>query len=196
MPAELKNLNNLDVNAGIQHCGGVDEYLEVLSIYANSITQGADEIEAYYKAGDWKNYTTKVHALKSSSKVIGAHELSDKAKRLEDAGNSGYIEEIKQDTQPLLDLYRSYTEVLKSFIETEEDDSNDKPLIDESELAEAFEAMKEVATSFDYDSLMFIFQSLDEYKLPENEIERYKQIKEAASKLDWTKINELLNKAA
>ena len=78
------------------------------------------------------------------------------------------------------------------MIETEEDNS-DKPLIDEGELAEAFEAMKEIAASFDYDSLIFVFQSLDEYRLPDEEAERYKQIKEAAAKLDWEKINELIN---
>lgn len=33
----------------------------------------------------------KVHALKSSARVIGALELSERAKRLEDAGNSNYI---------------------------------------------------------------------------------------------------------
>ena len=38
----------------------------------------------------------------------------------------------------------------------------------------------------------FIFQSLDDYRLPGNKIEIYKQIKEAAAKLDWTKIDKLL----
>ena len=192
IPEWLTKVNGLNVDEGINHCGGLEEYLEVLTIYANSITTGADEIEEYFNAEDWKNYTTKVHALKSSSKVIGADELSERAKRLEDAGNSGYFEEIKQDTKPLLELYRSFAEKLKPLIQVEEDIS-DKPMIDESELTEAFEAMKDTAASFDYDSLMFIFQSLDEYKLPDDEAKRYKQIKEAASKLDWEKINTLLN---
>ena len=90
-------------------------------------------------------------------------------------------------------LYLSYAEQLKPLIKIEEDDTNDKPLIDENDLVEAFEAMKDIASSFDYDSLMFVFQSLDEYKLPDDKAEIYKQIKEAAAKLDWTKINELLN---
>ena len=194
LPDVLKNINNIDVKAGIEHCGGIDEYLEVLNIYANSIVDSANEIENYYKAEDWKNYTTKVHALKSSSRVVGANELSERARKLEDAGNHGNIEEIKNDTSSLLDLYRSYIVTLKPLIRFEEDNS-DKPLIDEAELAEAFEAMKEMTASFDYDSLMFIFQSLDEYRLPENVAERYKQIKDAAAKLDWPKIKELLNNA-
>ena len=117
--------------------------------------------------------------------------MSERAKRLEDAGNSGYYEEIKHDTEALLKLYKSYTEKLKTLIKVEEEDSN-KPMIDEAELAEAFEAMRDVASNFDYDSLTFIIQSLEEYKLPEEEGQRYRRIKEAASKLDWTEINKIL----
>ena len=191
LPEWLMKVEGLNLKEGVEHCGDTEAYLEVLKVYANSVINGANEIEDYFKAEDWKNYTTKVHALKSSSRVIGAIELSDRAKRLEDAGNSGYIDEIKNDTKSLLDLYRSYAEKLKPLIEVEEDDS-DKPLIDEAELAEAFEAMRDAAATFDYDSMNFIFQSLDDYRLPGNKVEIYKQIKEAAAKLDWIKIDKLL----
>ena len=119
-------------------------------------------------------------------------ELSERAKRLEDAGNSGYINEIQQDTEQLLTLYKSYAVKLAPLIQSDEAD-NTKPMIDEAELLEAFDAMRDFAASFDYDSLMFIFQSLDDYKLPDNEAARYKQIKDAAAKLDWDTINTLLN---
>ena len=133
---------------------------------------------------------------KKTGKIIQRDkELSERAKRLEDAGNSGYINEIKDGTAELLQLYMSYESKLAPLCNIEEDDSN-KPLIDEAELAEAYETMKEVAASFDYDSMMFVLQSLDDYRLPENETDRYKQIKAAAAKLDWEKINALLNSAA
>lgn len=53
--------------------------------------------------------------------------------------------------------------------------------------------MKEISASFDYDSLTFVLQSLDGYKLPEKEIERYKKIKTATTKLDWKSIISILN---
>ena len=191
LPEWLTKVEGININEGVNHCGSEEAYIDALTVFANAINTAAAEIEKYFNTDDWKNYTTKVHALKSSSKVIGADELSERARRLEDAGNSGYIEEIKQDNEPLLKLYRSYTDKLKPLIQVEEDDS-DKPLIDEAELAEAFEAMKDAAATFDYDSLMFVFQSLDEYRLPEGESERYKQIKDAAAKLDWETINSIL----
>ena len=192
LPEWLKKIDELNVKAGVEHCGSEEDYIVVLSVFANAITTTANEIEEYFNNEDWKNYTTKVHALKSTSKVVGASELSDKAKQLEMAGNANNIDEIKRDTEPLLNFYRSYVEKLKPMIKVEEDVS-DKPLIDEAELAEAYESMKDIAKSFDYDSLQFIFQSLDEYKLPKEETKHYKQIKEAAAKLDWEKVNILLN---
>ena len=191
LPEWLTKIDGLNANEGVEHCGSVDSYLDALTIFAESIRAASDAIEGYYKAEDWKNYTTKVHALKSTAKVIGADELSEKAKRLEDAGNSGYFNEINQDTDSLLQLYRSYYEKLSPLIQSNDDE--DKPLITEYDLNEAFEAMKDAAATFDYDTLTFVFESLDEYKLPEVEAELYKKIKAAASKLDWTKINELLN---
>ena len=90
-----------------------------------------------------------------------------------------------------MQLYLTYAEKLKPLIKVEDDDA-DKPLIDDAELAEAFESMKEIASAFDYDSMQFVFESLDAYKLPESEVERYKKIKDATEKLEWEKVAELL----
>ena len=186
---EVEGLNSFD---GIVHCGGVELYVDALTVFAQSVSTGAKEIYNYYKAEDWKNYTTKVHALKSSSRVIGALELSERAKRLEDAGNAGYINEIKDCTEELLQLYMSYETKLAPLCKVEKEDDSDKPLIEEDALAEAYETMREVAASFDYDSMMFVIQSLDDYRLPKEEFARYQEIKSAAMKPDWDKIRELL----
>ena len=191
LPDWLKNIEGLDTAAGIEHCGGIEGYLDVLKVFAEAVNSGSAEIQNYFDNEDWKNYTTKVHALKSTAKVIGANELSEKAKRLEYAGNSGYIDEIKTFTPPLLSLYKSYAEKLAPFIENKSDDEN-KPEIGADELAEAFEALKEISASFDYDSLQFILNSLEDYKLPDAEKERFTQLKDAASKLDWEKIKSLV----
>ena len=191
VPEWLTHIEGIDAKKGIEYCGSIEAYIDTLTIFAESIETAADLIENYYKSEDWKNFTTKVHALKSSAKVVGADELSEKARRLEDAGNSGYVNEIKEDTAPLLQLYRSYIDELSPLIKTGSDDVN-KPLITDYDLEEAYEAMRDAVASFDYDSLNFVFESLDDFKLPEKEIEKYRQIKKAASKLDWEKINELL----
>ena len=191
LPDWLKNVEGLNLELGIENCGGEEPYLDVLEVFANSISAASQEIQKYFDTGDWKNYTTKVHALKSTSKVIGAEELSEKARKQEFAGNSNYIDEIKQNHESLMKLYLSYAEKLQPMIKVEDDDT-DKPLIDDAQLGEAYESMKEIAAAFDYDSMQFIFESLDAYKLPDTEIERYRQIKDATEKLDWEKVIDLL----
>ena len=195
LPDWIASVDALNARDGVEHCGGVDSYLDALKVFATSILSNSDEIEKFYNAGDWKNYTTKVHALKSSARVIGANELSEKARRLEDAGNSGYINEIQQDTAPLLKLYRSYAEKLSPLIEIETVENNsDKPLIDAENLAEAYEALQGAAAEFDIDTVEFVLQSLEDYQLPPTDFERYKKIKDAAAKLDWNVIQGLVNR--
>ena len=191
LPDWLAKVKGIDLKVGFENCGDAELYMDALKVFAEGIKNGADEIQKYFDGEDWKNYTTKVHALKSSARVIGAMELSEKAKRLEDAGNSNYIDEIKKFTPPLLELYRSYLEKLSPIIPQEVDDS-DKPPIDEDALNEAYETLREVAASFDYDSLEFVLKSLEEYKLPPDDAEKISEIKSAANQLDWEKIQKLL----
>ena len=191
LPEWLSMIDGLNVDEGLKHCGGVDAYLDALTVFAQSVTSGAKEIENFYNAEDWQNYTTKVHALKSSARVIGASELSERAKRLENAGVNGYIDEIKDATAGMLKLYSSFAIKLSQLIEVEEDDS-DKPLIDDDQLAEAYEALKEIAATFDYDSAQFVLQSLEDYRLPDAEKEKFARIKDAASKPDWETLAKLV----
>ena len=191
IPAWLNEISGLDVDEGIKHCGGISSYLDALTVFAKSIMSGAKEIAEFYGRNDIKNYTVKVHALKSSARVVGAKELSERARRLEEAGNAGYVDEIKKFTDGLLELYISFADKLSPLIKVEEDDA-DKPPIDEDALAEAYETLREVAQTFDYDSMLFVIQSLEEYKLPTDEAKKFSALKVAAEKPDWEKVHELL----
>ena len=194
LPEWLKATPGLNTAEGLKHCGGTTAYLDALTVFANSVSANADEIERYYKKEMWHDYTTKVHALKSTAQVIGAAELSEKARRLEKAGNSGYIDEIKQHTDNLLYLYRGYGQILRPLITpTEDTAATEKPLIDAAELADAYEAMRDMAASFDYDSMMSVFDSLKSYRLPDKQAALVKEIKLAAAKPDWDKVRELLS---
>ncbi|MBQ7198397.1 MAG: response regulator, partial [Selenomonadaceae bacterium] len=72
IPAWLNDVAGLNIAEGMEHCGGCAAYLDALTVFANSVTAGAKEIAEFYRQGDIKNYTVKVHALKSSARVIGA----------------------------------------------------------------------------------------------------------------------------
>ena len=194
LPDWLSQISDLNSAAGIGHCGAVDVYLEALGVFAESIVPCAKEIARYYENEDWKNFTTKVHALKSTARIIGAEELSERARCLEDAGNKGDLEKIRNSSDELLQLYLSYAFKLAPLCKPKETAREDKPLIDGVTLAEAYETLREIAASFDFDSMIFVLQSLEDYRLPEQDSQRCQALREAVRKPDWDKVNELLNK--
>ena len=191
LPAWLRAVKELDIGQGCQNCGSDEAYLDALTIFAEQLSDNADEIERYFRQKEWKNYTTKVHALKSTARIIGAGKLSEQAKRLEDAGNKGNVAEIQADTQGLLELYRSYVELLAPLCPVSAT-SPDLPMISGDDLREAYETIREMITSFDYDSIMFVLESLEGYRLPETEQGRYKELRSSANKADWEALRRIL----
>lgn len=74
-------------------------------MFLEQYTQKRDEINSLYEAANWKDYAIKVHALKSTSLTIGAEQLSDCAKMLEQAGKKEDAEYIRENHANLLELY-------------------------------------------------------------------------------------------
>lgn len=189
LPAWLETFKDLDTAKGIQNCGSVAAYLDALTIFAKSIESNAAEIQRYFETKECKNYTTKVHALKSTARIIGASELAEKARRLEDAGNNGYIDEIKTNTEPMLTLYRSFTDLL-TYLAPDKKNTPKEP-IDPLELAEAWLAVREAVAAFDDDSLQYLLTELANYQLPDAEEAKLEKISQAAEKLDWENLQKL-----
>ena len=62
---------------------------------------------------DPKNYEIKVHSIKSNSKAIGATELSELARELEDAAKNGDMDRIRDKHEELIHQYMRVREVLE-----------------------------------------------------------------------------------
>ncbi len=104
----LKNLVQVGINVemGLDYCAGEEEfYLEMLQMFGSQYEEKRAEIVSLYESADWADYAIKVHALKSTSLTIGAEQLSDSAKMLEQAGKKEDVEYIRKNHAALLDLY-------------------------------------------------------------------------------------------
>ncbi len=140
--------DGLNYDEAIKNCANENILEKTLSQFWNSIDNNLREIEQFFNESDINNYTIKVHALKSSARLIGAEELSKRAAYLEDCGNNSDLDEITAKTPELLKLYKSYREKLSPLYE-----NDDAELITPENLREAYEAIKEFAASFDSDSI-------------------------------------------
>ena len=110
---EAKGL--IDIEAGISYAGSDDMFIATVQFFRDAIDEKADEIETLYFKEDVETYGAKVHALKSSARIIGAKDLSEKALALEKAANEKDWDFVKANNTELLSDYRRYKDYLKGI---------------------------------------------------------------------------------
>ena len=187
---QLSKLTGVEVESGIKNCGSVDNYLEALETMSHSIRNTISVVEETKAAGDWENYTIKVHAVKSSMRIIGAMRISVMAEGLEAAGGAGDINRITKATPELLEQLRALADELEDMFEEKEDEN--LPPIDPAQLKEAYLCIKEFAASYDIDSIESVLDTLNGYHIPDEEKERMSQLKDAVMGLDWMEIEKCI----
>ena len=187
--SSFHKLKGVDLEVGINNCGDVETYENVVTDFYNSIDRNADAIEGYLRENDIRNFTVLVHALKSSARLIGALELSEMALNLEDLGNNEKCEEINKLTPKLLEFYRSYKDNLSAI--AEEEDAN-LPEIPAKQLEGAFKDMKELIEAYDFDTADSIMLMLKEYTIPSSFKNKYNKVKELMSAVDRDGLLEIL----
>ena len=174
------------------HGGDTEQSDELLNIYLESIDKNAAEIEGLYGSEDWENYTIKVHALKSTSRLVGENEIGELAAQLEAAGDSGDIGFIRDHTDELLAMYRAVAEKHGFIPEEKTEPANKEPATEEM-MADAYDDMRLAAANFDYDGLCGILDELGDYDIPEAHRQKVKDITLAADNVDWGTIKQLLS---
>lgn len=196
IPKELLDLEEkgyISIKSGLDFCGSNVALLKFLNSFLDSIDSKADEIKKALRDEDIGFYTIKVHGLKSTSRIIGAFELSDMAKSLEKAGEAGDIEFIKNKTNELIDLLISYKYKLSS-IDYDNEDKGPKPEITDEILGDAYNALLEVTPMNDYDAVETVLDELNKYKLPPEERVLFFKLKECLELMNWEKLERLVRK--
>ncbi len=82
-------------------------YKEMLSEFSVSAHDREALLNAYFTLKDWNKYRTYVHSLKSASMSIGAVELSDFAKAMEEACKNDDTDYISANHDELISMLKS-----------------------------------------------------------------------------------------
>lgn len=82
--------------------GDEDFYLELLTDYAKEASDRCAELTSYLEQGNLKDYEILVHSIKSSSKTVGADDLSELARDLEMAAKNGDLDYVRQHHDALV----------------------------------------------------------------------------------------------
>ena len=121
----------VDTKAGMRYSGGDPEtYRALLQEFAGSAQERARSLRAYLDAGDLKNYATLAHALKSTSRMIGAAALSETAGRLEAAADAGQTQVIRQTHDDMIARYAALAGIIEGHLGAQDDSMADDGILE------------------------------------------------------------------
>ena len=157
-------LKGIDSEEGMKNTGSLGFYISLLGDFYKLIDVKTKEIEQYVKEKRIREYTIEVHALKSTSRMIGAMELGERFFDLEKLGNAGDMEAIRIETPKVLEQYQMYKDILKPYAVIT---AQEKNKVSEEDMIEYLNAMIEAAEECDIDTVDEIMKKLEECYLPD-----------------------------
>jgi len=114
--AEVGKTGEINIEIGLSRLAdSKDMYRNTLEIFYKELVSECDNMTRSLEAGDIKNFTISVHAMKSMLVIIGAASLSEIALELENASKGGNIDHCTQQfpgfKDKLLSLHKKLSAV-------------------------------------------------------------------------------------
>ena len=191
-----RSASALDQEEGRRNCGSMEGYIEAMKLFSDSLMSRLDELSEYINAGDFENYTIKVHALKSSAKIVGANRAFELARTLEEASKEKKIDYMLEKHRELLDeCYRVSQELLNLLSGDEGDLDAEKIEVDQMTIDSAFYACARGASLMDYNTIDSIIKDLKTFSLKDDDKMLLEALIRAESKFDYDRIYTLLEEA-
>ena len=190
----IPEIEGLDTQAAIQLLGNATFYMEILKDYYQLIDSKTAILKESLLAEDWNRYTIEVHALKSSSKQIGAMELSGIAAELEAAGKNMDLKYIQDNNDFLLDKYHALQDILRNiFPDTPEETPKESlEAMPKDLLLDSFLQIEDAISNLDTDALENIIQQLNQYHHPPKHQKIVTKLAKAVDGFDFETCEQLL----
>lgn len=190
------HIDGLDTEAALKLLGSQKLFFSVLKDYYNVIEKKAALIKEYELSENWPAYTIEVHALKSASKQIGAMDLSVMAADLEKAGNARNKTLIHLTTEPMLEKYRSYKEILAPLFPSDEIAEEDKTDATLEDMHRIFHNINEALDNLDMDTMEEATNELKKFRYNEEGQKHLEQLLSAAEDWDVDKCMDIITEWA
>lgn len=153
----------IHTTTGLQYClNSTEFYDELLTKFASDADGKQEEIGRFFVQQDWENYCIRVHALKSTARMIGADVLSELAKGLEDAAKNLDVEYIGMHHENFLSRYKETAQSIRDvFGERKEDGEQEEyQEISASELLERLEEIEDSLNTFEAEKAKALIEQL------------------------------------
>ncbi len=121
----------IDPEVGLGYCQMDDAlYRSLLAEYARSAEEKVRGIAKSYEEQNWKDYAAAVHAVKSTSRTIGAVALSDIAADLERDADEGDRVAVEGNHRRLIDWYEAAAAAIRSVVSPANELPEDEEIIE------------------------------------------------------------------
>ena len=108
--AALSSLG-IDTRTGLRYCQDDKDFYKTLMLQFATEGEGKrHDAEGFLKSEAFSDYAIIVHAIKSTSKMIGALDLSEKARLLEEASKGKRGDEVRAGHREAMDEYAKITD--------------------------------------------------------------------------------------
>lgn len=182
----------LDHKKAIEALGSPELYQTIVKEYYRSGYDKYNEIQNAYDSEDWPDYTIKVHALKSSSRQIGALELGDMAEELEKAGKALDMDTINGNTEGTLAAFKQLLDNLSKYFAEEESNEEELAEITEEDFNRILDELLAACDDLDMDKMEESKAELKKYSHSDEVKEILDQVYDAIDDIDVDTCVELI----
>ena len=180
----------LDVDSAIRNCGNLLLLESTMKKFRSSIDCVAKELQDYFDVCDWKSYGMKVHSLKSTSRLIGAMSLSERAGELEKNADKCDVTEIKRNHPAFMKNFLSLKQSL-SFLEKK--DLALKPGMSEEDFEKELSEIATLAENFDLTALDERMARLSDFSVPPSKKVLFEKIRLCVEEVDFPGLKKILS---
>ncbi len=188
IPGWLRNIPEIDVEHGLANCGTAEIYMDTVTRFARSAGENILSLQQFLSQRNLKDFTIRVHSVKSSARLIGAERLSRIAQSLEDAGDRGDSRYISERVGQMFGMYGALASALaplQNRTKTEVVEERRKVMIEEDHVEQLFGHLKEYVEDFNDQAVESMIRSLDRFRFPKKDQERFDKLKQALENMDW-----------
>ena len=177
VPEILRRLDpkDIDIEQGLTYTGGdPDTFIFTIKVYREEIENNIALMERAIEQEDVRDFTIRIHALKSASRSVGASQLADAALKLEMSGKNDDLDFIRRNAPRTLARYREYLDILKDFVDEKQDEDSDKkaPPLSVDEFEQNLVTIRTAVNDFDIDVALESINWIKKHRMRNDSEER------------------------
>ncbi|MBO4618086.1 MAG: Hpt domain-containing protein, partial [Lachnospiraceae bacterium] len=176
----------IDVTTGLTYTNGnADMYNSLIKDFSASIRDKKDSIDQLAEIEDVGRFTIEVHSLKSTSKMLGALSLSEKALELERLGHKRDIQAIHEKLPSLNEEIDKIIMDLRSFSVQEEAPIVKRKPVDREAIRQSMRSLFYAADDFDYDGAKDIISAISIYNFDDRLEAVFEKMQDRIEDIDY-----------